>query len=70
WAAVERRAAGNTGAGGHLVADYESLGAALGAVAQVLERDVDGRYAAAFGYSDGDEDAARRVRTAVESRLP
>ncbi|MGL4175576.1 MAG: hypothetical protein ACRCSN_05815, partial [Dermatophilaceae bacterium] len=46
WAAVERRAAGNTGAGGHLVADYESLGAALGAVAQVLERDVDGRYAA------------------------
>ncbi len=63
--AVDRRAAGDTPVGGHLVTDHEALSiqadAALGVLAQVLERDVDALYGSAFAYSDADEEAARNV---------
>ncbi|MGL4178031.1 MAG: hypothetical protein ACRCSN_18385 [Dermatophilaceae bacterium] len=71
WSAVERRAAGNTLVGEHLVADHEDLSgaasAALGVLAEVLEHDVDALYASAFEYCEADEEAARAVLVQVRS---
>ncbi|MGL4178695.1 MAG: hypothetical protein ACRCSN_21785 [Dermatophilaceae bacterium] len=68
--ALESGSAGSTPAAASLVAGHQDVvdaaGAALGVLAQVLERDVDSLYLSAFAYSDADEEAARGCAAAVK----